>query len=73
MTFDRMDICSAYFMYASLYHGGQWSDDYRIFGRLVKIRFNPGPMLTVEKLSENGRAIFDNLVARKGHPPYTAD
>jgi hypothetical protein len=65
MYFDKFDICEAYYMFATLYHGGQWSKEYRIFSRLHNIGFNPGPLLTVERLSENSREIFDKLVERK--------
>lgn len=71
MYFDRFDICEAYYMFASLYHGGQWSEEYRIFGRLHKIKFRERPSISVETLTENGREIFDALVARKGFAPYS--
>ena len=73
MYFDTIDICKAYYMYASLYHGGQFSDTYRIFGRLNDIKFKPGPMLSVESLEDNARAIFDNLVESHGFEPYQSE
>ena len=66
MYFDRLDICKAYYLYASHYHEGQGSKLYQVFGRLDKVGFNPGPMLSVETLDENARAIYDGLVER--HP-----
>jgi hypothetical protein len=57
-------------MFASLYHGGMWSPEYRIFGRLGKIKFQPRYGLSVETMSENAREIFDNLVASHGYEPY---
>lgn len=63
--FDRFDICEAYYLYATLYHGGQWSKEYQIFGRLEKIKFRARPSLCNEDdLEENARAIFDQLVER---------
>ena len=41
-AFNRLDICDAWYLYATLYHGGQWTSGYRIFGRLQAIDFNPG-------------------------------
>lgn len=64
MYFDKFDICEAYYMFATLYHGGQFSKEYRIFGRLEKIKFRPAPNLSEETLSENGKEIFDQLVSR---------
>lgn len=72
MHFDRFDVCEAYYMFATLYHGGQWSEEYRIFGRLNRIKFRPRPNLSVETLDDNAREIFDALVARKGFEPYAA-
>lgn len=61
--FDRFDICEAYYLYAMLYHGGQWSKEYAIFGRLHNMGITPRPGLRDEDdLSENGRAIFNRLV-----------
>jgi hypothetical protein len=68
--FNRFDVCEAYYMYACLYHNGQWSKEYKIFGRLHKIKFKPASSLTVETLDENARLIFDNLVAKAGFEPY---
>ena len=60
--FDRFDICEAYYLYASLYHGGMMSKEYAIFGRLSKIGFEPRQSLRYETLTENAKAIYDNLV-----------
>ena len=67
MYFDRFDICEAYYMYATLWHGGQGSEEYRIFGRLYAIDFEPSPMISVDTLEENARAIYDGLVVRGIH------
>ena len=66
MYFDRFDICEAWYLFASEYHEGQWSKLYRVFGRLYKIKFKPSPMLRYESLSDNGKEIYDNLVANRG-------
>ncbi len=73
MYFDRFNVCEAYYVFASLYHGGQFSEEYRIFGRLDNIRFSPSPLISVESLEENARAIFDNLVESHGHEPYESE
>lgn len=67
MYFDKFDICEAYYCFAESYHGGQWSEEYKIFGRLDAIGFRPSPMLCIEKLSENAREIFDALVERENN------
>lgn len=68
MYFNRFDICEAYYCYAALYHGGQFSKEYRIFGRLNRIDFVPGSKPDdPDELNENARVIFDNLVRAKYH------
>jgi hypothetical protein len=63
MTFDRFDVCEAYYVYAMLHHNGQWTNEYAIFGRLHRLGFKPSPLLRDENdLSENGREIYDRLV-----------
>ncbi len=62
--FNRWDICEAYYLFAVDWHGGQFSKEYRIFGRLQKF-FEPKRSLHGRKdLSNNGRAIYDQLVNR---------
>ena len=63
--FDRFDICEAYWLYASHYHSGQWSELYAVLGRLDILKFRPSPMLSYDSLTENGQAIYDDLVNRK--------
>ncbi len=62
--FDRFDICEAWYMYASLYHGGQWSKEYEIFGRLDRMQFKPSPLLSVDSMTLNSKLIFENLIAK---------
>ena len=64
MYFDKFDICEAYYVYASLYHSGQWSKAYAIFGRLERMKFKPSPMLSEEILTENALEIFNGLIKR---------
>jgi len=64
MYFDRFDICEAYYLYACEWHKGQWSAEYRIFGRLNNMGFKPSPVLSKKSLSENGRSILANLIRR---------
>jgi hypothetical protein len=67
MYFDRFDICEAYYVFAMLWHGGQWSEEYRIFGRLDGLGFKPRPMLSgPEDLGENGREIYENILRNRG-------
>jgi hypothetical protein len=59
--FDRFDICEAWYLYLSHCHGGQWSPEYERLSRLQGY-FTPSPMLSVDSLNENARAIYDDLV-----------
>lgn len=62
MYFDRFDILEAWYLYLSHTHDGQGSEAY---ARLSKMStyFSPRPSLSVHTLSENGRLIYDQLVA----------
>lgn len=63
--FDRYDICEAYYLFAKYYHSGMFSKEYAYFGRLDEIRFYPRRNLTYDKLTENGKSIYDNLVQKR--------
>ena len=63
--FDRFDICEAFYCYASDWHAGQWSEDYKIFGRLHNLQFRPSPMISSDNLSENAQVIYEHLVATR--------
>lgn len=54
MLWNRFDICAAFYLYATAYHHGQWSKEYRIFGRLSISQGNFE--------NDNQRMIYDNLV-----------
>lgn len=64
--FDRWDICEAFYVFATNWHGGQWSPEYAIFGRLERLGFKPCLGIQergAEALTDNGKAIYDALVA----------
>lgn len=77
--FDRFDICDAYAAFHTGYHAGGYATGRRerhngstnsdIHARLHRIGYRRAglPLCDVEALSENGRAIYDALVARKGY------
>ena len=69
MQWDRFDIIEAYYLYARQYHKGQWSKEYKIFGRIANLGFTPGLSLrTYDKpsdaLSANGVEIYNQLVKK---------
>lgn len=65
-TWDRFDICEAWYVYAMLWHGGQGSALYAVFGQLSRMCFRIAPSIGgPENLSENGRAIYNDLVNAK--------
>jgi hypothetical protein len=63
MYFDRFDICDAYYLALSHCHGGQWSREYARLSRMGAY-FRPSPLLSVENLNENARAIYEGACAR---------
>lgn len=69
--FDRFDICDAYYLFACHWHRGQYSPEYRIFGRLKAIGYSPSFSVREGRsrgLSENARYILARLIrkARNG-------
>ena len=63
--FNRIAICEAYYMYASLYHGGQGSKEYAYFSRLDKLGYKPGlgvQSQNPDRLDESAREVYDRLV-----------
>lgn len=60
---NRIDICEAWYLYATLFHGGMGSPEYRIFGRLERLGFKARPSLRWwGNLSENAQEIYHRLV-----------
>ena len=62
IQWNRFDICEAYYLFASAWHGGQGSPEYAIFGRLDRLGFRPSPILSRGSLTLNGRAILAGLI-----------
>jgi hypothetical protein len=62
MYFDRFDIMAAYYLFGSLYHSGQFSKTYKYIGRALNCGLKVSPIFKYESLSDNGKAIYDNLV-----------
>lgn len=60
MYFDRFDIVEAYYLWLCDNHEGQWSPSYERLCRIERY-FRPGLSLSYETLSDNGRAIYDNI------------
>jgi len=63
LHWDRWDIVTAHYAYCNDWHSGQNSPEY---ARLCRIRryFKPNPYWDgYASLSENGEAIYDELVA----------
>lgn len=72
MYWDRFDICEAWYVFASLWHGGKGSWLYAKLGQLDRLGFKPGIMLRGRSnLSENGQAIYDGLVQAHGKPAWS--
>lgn len=64
MHFDKFDILSAYWLFGSLYHGGQGTPEYAYTSRAERCGFSPGLIFNVKSLSDNGRAIYRALIRR---------
>lgn len=69
MYFDRFDIAEAWYLFLTNYHHGQWSKGYR---RLCKLQesFTPGMCFDWHTLTDNGKAIYENLVIRAKREKY---
>lgn len=62
--FDRLDICAAYWLFLSQYHGGQGSREYERLSHLL-MHFSPSPRWSKPRdLPENARAIYQDLVVK---------
>jgi len=64
VEFNRFDILSAYYLYGSLNHRGQFSKEYAYMGRALKAGFKPGLMFSYDSLTDNGKRIYQNLLDR---------
>lgn len=60
MYLDRFDICEAWYLYLSHWHGGQGSREYARLSRMFRY-FQPRQNLSVATLTDNGRAIYRRL------------
>jgi len=61
--FNSMDICTAHYMFATLFHKGQGSAIYRKFGQLDNLRFNPPRSLSKpSQLNSNAKEIYLDLI-----------
>ena len=66
--FNRFDITEAWYVFLCQWHDGH-GEGWASYGRLSRLLgyFRPAPSLVaVEDLSENGRLIYAQLVARVG-------
>ena len=71
--FDRIDIVEAHYLFLSHYHEGAGSEKYRRLSRiLTRFGFRARPNLSVETLTENGRAIYDELAYHEEGGPESA-
>jgi predicted phosphohydrolase len=63
MYFDRLDILEAWYLALSHCHSGQYSYNYK---RLCGLRrwFSPSPMLSVDRLNDNAKEIYENACKR---------
>lgn len=60
--FDRLDIVEAHYLFLSHYHEGAGSEKYRRLSHIpTRFGFRPRPNLEVDTLTENGRAIYEEL------------
>ena len=64
MEFSKFDILSAYYLYGMYFHSGQGSKEYAYMGRATNAGFKPGLSFSYQSLSDNGKAIYDNLVEK---------
>lgn len=62
-TFDRFDICQAHAAYWASWHQGQGSDGYRDLCRATAL---VAGVKSFDSLTDNGRAIYRQLVLRDG-------
>ena len=56
--YNRFDILEAWYLALSHCYSGQWSREYERLCELTRY-FRPSPLLSVDSLSENARAIYE--------------
>ena len=67
MYFDRFDIVEAHYAYCLDYHGGMNCPLYARQCRITEY-YTPSPMFRgYESLSDNGKAIYEDLVANRAY------
>ena len=62
---NRFDICDAYYLIGRDYHGGQWSKEYAILGRLYKLGYKPKQDMKKSDLSKNALHIYYSYIERE--------
>ena len=67
--FDRFDICSAWYLWLSENHEGQFSKEYKRLSKLLSY-FKPSLMLSVETLEDNAKDIYMDICERNS--PYSS-
>lgn len=72
MYWNRWDICLAYWVFASQWHGGQGSKEYAIFATLERLQFrvgrsfSEGDFISGRDENANALAIYRELLATGG-------
>lgn len=72
LTFDRFSICTAWYLYLSDYHSGQWCNMYKRLSRLLTY-YTPSPLLSIETAEWDVRERYEALCIRDGHKPYSLE
>lgn len=65
MTWDRFDICAAWYVFCVEWHSGQNSFLYKKLSQLSRMKFKPGLGLQYGQLeNENQQEIYDALTKK---------
>ncbi len=80
-SFERFDICEAYYLVEVYYNSGGWLQERPSNARrreathvqLHRMEFKPAPGLGYATLTDNGKAVFLALVARLKLPEWTVE
>jgi hypothetical protein len=65
--FDRFDICEAHYLYFCHWHDGTVMYA-RYSTQFSRLQFRPAPGLDLDTLTDNGRQIYNQLVAQQQFP-----